>query len=55
MYSGFIHGQVRVLRLEDLLLFQRQRESRPLSLFTDPASAQHLGCGGIHTLRAFCP
>jgi hypothetical protein len=55
MYSGFIHGQVRVVRLEDLLLCQRQRERRPLSLFTDTASAQHRGCGGIHTLRAFGP
>ena len=55
MDSGFIHGQVRVVRLEDLFPRQRQRESHPFSLFTDTASIQHRRCGRIHTLRAFGP
>ena len=55
MHGGFIHCQIRVIRLEDLLPRQRQRESRHFSLFTDAASIQHCGCGEIHTFRAFGP
>ena len=55
MHSGFVYGQVRVVRLEDLLPRQRQREGRPFSLFTDLAGVQRCGCGDIHTLRAFGP
>jgi hypothetical protein len=55
MDGGFVYGQVRVVRLEDLLPRQRQREGRLFSLFTDLASVQRCGCGETPTFRAFGP
>jgi hypothetical protein len=55
MDSGFVHGQVLVVRLEDLLPRHRQRKGRPFSLFTDTAGVQHRGWDKTHLLGAFGP
>src|SRR5215210_2115127 len=55
MDGGFVHDQVLVVRLEDLLPRHRQRKGRPFSLVTDVAGIQHRGGDKTHILRAFGP
>ena len=54
MDSGFVNGQVRVVRLENLPPRQRQRVGCPLGLFTDTAGIQRWE-DEIHILQAIAP